>query len=112
MSTGILNAFTGVVGGYVKYNAQYDNGLVHFSSSDTTSWMLKTQWAVGQVKRVYRDDANVSGTGYGVDVPVDANGNTREVSFRKGSYVEFMCVDFCNIGGTDFAVLLNNGYRY
>ena len=119
-STSIVTALLGVtllqavnaVITNIQYTKRIDAGLAHFDSSDATSWMLKTEWSLNQVKRVYRDDANVSGTGYEVNVPYDTEGNTRAVSFREGSFVEFMCVGYCNIGGTDFAVLLNNGYRY
>ena len=107
----LLQAFNAVITN-IQYTKRIDAGLAHFDSSDATSWMLKTEWSLNQVKRVYRDDANVSGTGYEVNVPYDTEGSTRAVSFREGSFVEFMCVGYCNIGGTDFAVLLNNGYRY
>lgn len=111
ISATLLQA-VGAVFNSLQSTRYIDAGMVHFDSSDASSWMLKTEWSLNQVKRVYRDDASTSGTGYSVNVPYDSEGNVREVSFRQGSYVEFMCVGYCNIGGTDFAVLLNNGYRY
>ena len=112
ISANIISAATKLAAPLIQCTKFVDTGFVHFDSSDATSWMLKTEWEENQVKRVYRDDANTSGTGYSVNVPYDSEGNVREVFFRQGSYVEFMCVGYCNIGGTDFAVLLNNGYRY
>lgn len=107
ISATLLQAVGGVIGS-VQYGRRIDTGLVEFTADDTISWTLKSNWSLGQVKRVYCSDAEPY-----VSVPVymKLDGSSRYVKFNSGEYREFVCIGFYTTSqtSTEYAVLLVNG---
>ena len=70
-------------------------------------WQLKSNWEVGQVKRVRCTDAADGGSN--IIVFKNTTGTYRDVLFYPDSYRELMCVGEYDAGGYKWAVLITNG---
>jgi hypothetical protein len=70
--------------------------------------MLKANWSLGQVKRVYCSDATAAGVEVAGYLP---SGGWNDFKFYPGRYREFICIGFYTTSQTqtEFAVLLVNG---
>lgn len=108
ISVGFLTALVGIVASSVQYNRRFDAGLVEITTSDSISWMLKTNWSLNQVKRVYCSDATNVGVTVSGYLP---NGEGNSFTFYPGRYREFVCIGFYTTSQTqtEYAVLLANG---
>lgn len=107
ISAAILQA-AGAAIGSLQYGKRIDTGLVEITTADTTSWMLKANWSLGQVKRVYCSDATAAGVEVAGYLP---GGGWNNFTFYPGRYREFICIGFYTTSQTqtEFAVLLVNG---
>jgi hypothetical protein len=103
----LLQATSAVIGS-LQYSRRIDTGLVEITTADTTSWMLKANWSLGQVKRVYCSDATAAGVEVAGYLP---SGGWNDFKFYPGRYREFICIGFYTTSQTqtEFAVLLVNG---
>lgn len=92
----------------LQYGKRVDAGLVEITTADTISWMLKANWSLNQVKRVYCSDATNVGVTVSGYLP---NGYANPFTFYPGRYREFVCIGFYTTSQTqtEYAVLLANG---
>lgn len=105
----------GLVAGYIKPSATFDNNIVSFAysgdnvgdASSWQAWQLASEWNRGQVKKVYCTDAASSGQ----PVPVfhDETSSYKTIKFYPEGYREFTCVGTRVSGDLTFAILLVNG---
>lgn len=71
-------------------------------------WQLKSEWQVGQVKRVRC--TNIDGTMQTVGVYTSTAGAVSYIKFYKVGYREFRCIgEYESVDGNKYAVLLVNG---
>lgn len=90
-----------------------DNGVVALTPEQISdhSWQLKSNWIVGQVKRVYdsRDIAEHVLNVYCISNSSESSYNVKIYNCR--SYREFLCIGTITIGGAQYAELILNGDR-
>ena len=71
-------------------------------------WQLKSEWQVGQVKRVRC--TNIDGTMQTIGVYTSTTGTVSYIKFYKVGFREFICVgEYEAVDGNKYAVLLANG---
>ena len=98
-----------------EFTEVIDKNLVEFEYNEGTGddlaswqlWQLKSNWKIGQVKRVRC--TNVVEGYVNVVVFKNTSGQYRSVRFFENGYREFMCVGQFTQGNYTYAVLLVNG---